>query len=174
MFLWWFLLFIIFTLMASVPVRSTDLCGQVELPSRVDNSGLVQIKHKWTLINEGVLDYNHKIRQGGNLSICPGLTSPCDYWVMIDLAHGDKAKYERDVSTCTLQKKKSGINLSEVNDFAWYPQLKNHFLHFPCHTNLLLFFFIRNKSIDFIVRKGVSGYFLLKSKEKYWCRGISY
>lgn len=50
-----------------------------------DNPGLVQIKHKWTLINEGVLDYNHKIREGRNLSICLGLTDLCDYRVMIDL-----------------------------------------------------------------------------------------
>lgn len=141
MFLWWFLLFIIFTLMASVPVRSTDLCGQVELPSRVDNSGLVQIKHKWTLINEGVLDYNHKIRQGGNLSICPGLTSPYDYWVMIDLAHGDKAKYERDVSTCTLQKKKVWNQFKRGQWFCMISTTEKSFFTFPMpHKSIIIFY----------------------------------
>lgn len=107
-----------------------------------DNPGLVQIKHKWTLINEGVLDYNHKIREGRNLSICLGLTDLCDYRVMIDLG----SVWESEIWTHRQHMHtagKSGINFSKANDLADTHHWKIFFT-FSHAKQICISIFIRN------------------------------
>lgn len=91
--------------------------------------------NKW-----GCLRLQSQNPTGGNLSICPGLTSPYDYWVMINLAHGDKAKYERDVSTCTLQKKKVWNQFKWGQWFCMISTTEKSFFTFPMPHKSIIFF----------------------------------